>query len=67
MRALPLALLGLLLLAGGLGWLLFSSDESGDASVAQLDQKAEVPEEEFVPADMRAPDRDARESVEVSE
>lgn len=66
MRPFHLLLLAALLLAGGLGWLLFSSGEH-DASVAQLDQKEEEPEDEFVPADMRAPDRDSRESVAVSE
>ena len=67
MRPLPVFVLAALVLLGGLGWLLFSSDEVDDASVAQLDQKEEVPEEELVPADMRAPDQDARESVAISE
>ncbi len=67
MRPLPLILLAALLLAGGLGWLLFSSDGNQAVPIAELPEKAkeQVPNLPIEP--MTTPTVSTRSTVEPSE
>ena len=67
MRTIPIVFLILLLLLGGLGWVLLGPGEEGGAKVAQLEREAELPEEDSRPANMAAPKPSERTTVEVSE